>query len=50
MNKADRMAGGFVAGLIFAIGGTLGIMAHPIYILVFSVPAWLIGMRAVRGY
>lgn len=50
MTKTDRFASGLVAGTIFGIGGVLGVMAHPVYIIVFAVPAWLIGMKAVRGY
>ena len=49
-SKSDRFARGLVAGVMFGVGGYLGIMAHPIYILIFSALAWPIGMRAVRGY
>ena len=50
MTKSDRFASGIFAAAIFAVGGYIGIVAHPIYILVFAVPAWSIGMKAARGY
>ena len=50
MTKLDRFSHGLVAGVLFGIGGFLGIYGHPIYILIFAVPAFSIGMKASRGY